>query len=315
MRGSVKNAVVKQLAAAFKAVGQITPVLLYLLNDGRPPIIISGFHRVEAAILLEWEKIKAVFVSESEMTVAEGLKFVAAENTIHIGTRKADNDYNQFGEDYFQKRNGNDQLRQISFHQEKEYIKKYLGENIFRTGNLLDVGCSTGEFIASIGWNKNNAYGMEISDYARSIAEKRGISFKKDLFNSENYFDLIVFRGTIQYIPDPFEYIKRAYVALKNDGHVLFLATPNTNSLYYQYFHTLPFLEEHLNYLIPCDISLSMNLKNVGFKITDIDYPYLTSPYSRFISDHYRFIKKLLFHANDKFAFWKNSMNVLAKKL
>lgn len=225
------------------------------------------------------------------------------------------NDYDQFGKEYFRTRLGNDPLRQLSFDQERNYIKKYLGENIFEIGNLLDVGCSTGEFITAMGWNNKNVYGMEISDFARSKAEERGIKFDKDLFNTENYFDLIVFRGTIQYIPNPFEYINKSFRALKKGGCVIFLATPNTNSIYYRFFKTLPFLEEHLNYLIPSDTSLTMNLKNVGFKIVDIEYPYLKSPYCSFFSDHYKFFKKILFHSDDKFAFWKSSMNILAKKL
>lgn len=202
----------------------------------------------------------------------------------------------------------------MSFQQERDYLKYYLGEKVFQEGLLLDVGCSTGEFIEAIGWNVKNAYGMEISTYARAIAEKKGIKFDRHIFNTEDYFDLIVFRGTIQYLPNPFDYMKAAFVALKSGGHVVFLATPNSNSIYYCLFKTLPFLEEHLNYLIPCDKSLTMNLKNCGFKILDVDFPYLKSPYSRLISDHLKFLKKLVFRTDDRFAFWRSSMNVLAKK-
>lgn len=176
------------------------------------------------------------------------------------------------------------------------------------------MGCSTGEFIEAIGWNVKNAYGMEASTYARAIAEKKGIRFDRHIFNTEDYFDLIVFRGTIQYLPNPFDYIKAAFVALKSGGYTVFLATPNSNSIYYRLFKTLPFLEEHLNYLIPCDISLTMNLQNCGFKIINIDFPYLKSPYSRLISDHLKFLRKLVFRTNDRFAFWRSSMNILAKK-
>lgn len=223
-------------------------------------------------------------------------------------------DYDQFGKDYFQNRQGNDRLRQLSFVKEKEYLLSILGEEIFQTGTLLDVGCSTGEFIDAMGWNKKHAFGMEISDYARSIAEKKGIQFDKDLFNSDACFDLVVFRGTIQYIPNPFEYIKRAFACLKQGGHVVFLATPNSHSPYYLLFKTLPFLEEKLNFLIPSGTSLSMNLKNAGFEIVNIDYPYIETPYAKVVSDHFKFVKKLLFRTNDKFAFWRSSMNIVAKK-
>ena len=223
-------------------------------------------------------------------------------------------DYDQFGKDYFQNRHGNDRLRQLSFMKEKKYLISFVGRDIFETGTLLDVGCSTGEFIDAIGWHKTRAFGMEVSSYARGVAEKKGIKFEKGLFNSENFFDLIVFRGTIQYLPNPFEYIQRAFVCLKKSGHVVFLATPNSNSPYYFLFKTLPFLEEKLNFLIPSNASLSMNLKNVGFEIVNIDYPYIGSPYANVMTDHLRFVRKLIFRTDDRFAFWRSSMNVLARK-
>lgn len=223
-------------------------------------------------------------------------------------------DYDEFGKDYFRNRLGNDPLRQLSFIREKHYLVSILGKEIFERGTLLDVGCSTGEFIDAIDWNKNRVFGMEISNYARGIAEKKGIRFDKDLFNTDNFFDMVVFRGTIQYLPNPFEYIQRAFACLKQGGHVAFLATPNSNSLYYFLFRTLPFLEEKLNYLIPSDGSLSMNLKNAGFEIVNIDYPYIGSPYANVITDHLKFVTKLILRTEDKFAFWRSMMNVLARK-
>ena len=224
-------------------------------------------------------------------------------------------DYNRFGEAYFVNRHGKDSLRQKSFAMERDYIISFLGKESLEKGKLLDVGCSTGEFIEALGWNRANCYGMEVSDYARSIAQTKEIKFTHDLFNSEDFFNLVVYRGTIQYLPNPFEYLKKTYTALKKDGHVVFLATPNTNSIYYRSFQTLPFLEEHLNYLIPCDVSLSMNLRNCGFEIMNIDYPYLRSPYSKFVSDHYKFLIKLIFKNDFRFAFWKSSINMVARKI
>ena len=223
-------------------------------------------------------------------------------------------DYDRFGADYFKQRTGNDLLRQRSFTQERGYLARHLGPRIFSESVLLDVGCSTGEFIEAVGWNPALAYGMEISDYARQVAADKGIRFDRDLHNSETFFDVVVFRGTIQYIPDPFHYIKRAFLALKPGGCVVFLATPNTNSPYYRHFGTLPFLEERLNYLIPCENSLAMNLRNAGFDVVRIDHPYLSTPYARPLSDHLKFIKKLIFRTKDKFAFWKSSMWVIGRK-
>jgi SAM-dependent methyltransferase len=225
-----------------------------------------------------------------------------------------ESDYDLFGADYFKQRRGNDHLRQVSFAQERSYLALHLGPDIFLHGVLLDVGCSTGEFIKAMGWNMDLAFGMEISDYARQLAAGKGVRFDRDLFTAEAFFDVVVFRGTIQYIPEPFQYIKRAFLALKSGGCVVFLATPNTNSPYYRHFGTLPFLEERLNYLIPCDNSLAMNLRNAGFDVLTIDYPYLSTPYARPFSDHLKFLKKLLFRTDDRFAFWRSSMWMIGRR-
>jgi SAM-dependent methyltransferase len=223
-------------------------------------------------------------------------------------------DYDTFGADYFRKRQGNDILRQKSYCQERAYLETWLGQKFFQEGLLLDVGCSTGEFIDAIGWNKTCAYGMEISDYARGIASNKGIRFEHNLFNSTGMFDLVVFRGTIQYIPNPFEYIAKSFEALKPGGYILFLATPNTNSFYYRMFKTLPFLEEHLNHWIPCDTSLRMVLRNCGFDVKDVSYPYLGTPYAHIWSDHWKYMRKIFFKTSDRFAFWRSSMTVLAQR-
>ena len=223
-------------------------------------------------------------------------------------------DYEQFGKDYFRNRIGNDPVRLLSFLREKRYLVRFMGSEVFEKGKILDVGCSTGEFIEAIGWNRTGAYGMEISDFARTLAQDKGIRFDKTLFNTRDYFDVVVFRGTIQYLPNPFDCISGAFSCLKPGGHIVFLATPNSNSPYYLLFRTLPFLEEGLNYLIPNDVSLSMNLRNCGFEIVNVEYPYLRSPYAHPIRDHLKFVAKLICRTRDRFPFWRSMMSVVARK-
>lgn len=225
------------------------------------------------------------------------------------------NEYDNFGASYFEHRQGNDPLRQKTFIQEKEYLVKWVGSDVFEVGNLLDVGCSTGEFIKAIKWNIKGAYGIEVSEFAANIAATQGIKFNKSLSNSESFFDLIVFRGTIQYLKEPFSAIEQSFKCLKPGGFIVFLATPNSNSIYYRKFGTLPFLEERLNFLIPSDTSISMNLKNAGFRICDISYPYLRSIYSKPILDHLKFLQKIVFRTDVKFPFWRSSMNIVAVKM
>ena len=70
--------------------------------------------------------------------------------------------------------------------------------------------------------------------------------------NITNFYDLIIYRGTIQYLDDPFISIQKSYDSLKKNGHIFFFA-PNTRSIYYFLFKTLPFLENPYMKWIPSD--------------------------------------------------------------
>lgn len=214
---------------------------------------------------------------------------------------------------FFRTRDGNDPLRARAFAQEKRLLEERLGQDVFRSGRVLDIGCSTGEFLKSTGWDLSRAWGMEVAEFAREKARGAGISFDRDVFSERDFFDLVVLRGTIQYLPSPFEYLYAAFRALKPGG-ALFVSAPNTNSLYYRLFGTLPFLEEDLHYWIPCDTSLKMVLRNCGFRDVEVRFPYWGSPYARPLRDHARFLAKLLFRTRRGFPFWRNIMYVFATK-
>lgn len=214
---------------------------------------------------------------------------------------------NLFKPEYFKKRVGNDPKRQASFLSEKKFINQYI-----KSGNLLDVGCSTGEFIKTLEWD-GHTYGMEISEHAKSIAMENGINFDKNILNSENFFDIIIFRGTIQYMDEPFSYLKKSFLSLKKGGFIFFLATPNTNCLYYKIWNTLPFLDPEANFYIPSDHDLKRIMRDFGFDFVKIRYPYFKSPYSSVFIDHFNFFRKLL-GVDVKFPFWRNSMDLIFQK-
>jgi len=213
-----------------------------------------------------------------------------------------------FIEDYYKNRNLNDKKRHKAFKSEKQFLNKYISK-----GALLDVGCSTGEMLEAYEWT-GEKFGMEISNEAIELAKKRNIKFEKDLFNSNNFFDCIIFRGTIQHIDTPFLYLKKSYTSLKKGGKVAFFATPNANSIYFKIWGTLPFLDlPSTNFFIPHDKWLIQAMENIGFKLIDKRYPYWNSPYRRFVSDHIKFILKIL-GLNVEFSFWRNSMDLIFVK-
>lgn len=200
--------------------------------------------------------------------------------------------------------------REKMYLQEFARIKKYFDTN--KGGKVLDIGCGMGDFLSLFGekWMK---YGIEISDIAREIAKKKGVIVDFEL--QDGFFDLIIFRGTIQHIPDPIYRIGECYYWLKSGGGLIFLATPNINSIYYKLFNTLPMLNERYNFFLPSDIMLTHILNNFGFRVKGIEYPYRNTPYARPIKDIFGFLLKFFkIRKNIEFPFYKNIMECYAEK-
>ena len=215
-----------------------------------------------------------------------------------------------YGENYFTTRVSNDPKRVAQFRAEGDFIRQYI-----RSGRAMDVGCSTGEFLTAIGW-EDERFGMEISQFARAIAMENGVRFDRDIFSETDFFDLVIFRGTIQHLDDPFLFIKQAHQALRPGGHVVFLATPNTNSPFYRLKKTLPFIDTARNFYVPDDVGLAQLLTNFGFDVCETRYPYLGTPYAKPLSDHRRFLKNLVTRRSTVIphAFWRSSMEMIARK-
>ncbi len=214
-----------------------------------------------------------------------------------------------YDDDYFINRMSNDPKRMSSFQLEKIFIYNYIS-----SGRLIDFGCSTGEFIQSLKWN-GETYGIEISDSAAKIAKSNSIKFDHDLSDVVDYYDVIIFRGTIQHLDDPFKYLKLAYRSLKPGGYVFFLATPNTESIYYRLWRTLPMLDPVMNFWIPGSQELNNIMKNFGFTHIESRFPYLHSPYKFFFMDHFLFLIKLFSRRKSiKFPFWGSVMEICFKK-
>ena len=75
--------------------------------------------------------------------------------------------------------------------------------------------------------------------------------FDRDIFSESDFFDLVIIRGTIQHLDEPFLFLKHAFTALRPGGYLVFLATPNTNSPFYRLKKTLPFIDAPRNFYIP----------------------------------------------------------------
>jgi 2-polyprenyl-3-methyl-5-hydroxy-6-metoxy-1,4-benzoquinol methylase len=215
-----------------------------------------------------------------------------------------------YNEQYFQDRR--DPLRDAWYRSEHERIESMRPQG----GAIFDVGCGLGQFLELFDSHKWQKYGVDISDYAVTLARARGI-FVKNYDQGYDYpdesFDVIIFRGTIQHLDTPFLVLKRCASLLKRGGLMAFLSTPNANALCYKLFGTLPFLSPKRNYWIPSDTTLPNALRNFGLTVTQIRYPYLETPYARPLRDHLFFLLRCL-GVKVSFPFWGNMMECYATK-
>ncbi len=215
----------------------------------------------------------------------------------------------EFKNSYFKFRNLNDKKRLKSYELEKKFLNRYIN---FK-GKICDVGCSTGEFLNYLQW-QGETYGMEINKYAIKKAKKSGFKFNKNILNKSNFFDVIIFRGTIQHIEQPFYYLRHAYKALKKGGYLFILQTPNIDSVHYRLFKDLPALDKDANFYLPGYKNIVQICKIFKFNHCGTNFPYLNSGYENPFYDLVCFILKFFKIYKKNISFPGNMMNLVFKK-
>ena len=115
-------------------------------------------------------------------------------------------------------------------------FEKYLDlmEKVSPGKTLLDVGAANGFFMARARERDWEVQGIEISEYARSEAKKKGLSVFssfEDISDRHDTFDVISFLDSIEHVPHPRQDLEKA-IALLREGGVLVLNTPDAGSLF-----------------------------------------------------------------------------------
>jgi SAM-dependent methyltransferase len=141
-------------------------------------------------------------------------------------------------------------------------------------GRVLDVGCATGYFMevaAAAGWE---AYGVEVSEFAASVA---AISFGDRVFQGtleqaaypDRHFDLVMLSDLLEHIPEPLPFLREVRRVLAPTG-VLMIVTPDVGSLSarimgrrWSHYH-----REHLHYFSAQTIDRLLG--NCGFTVPSI---------------------------------------------
>lgn len=181
-----------------------------------------------------------------------------------------------------------DPRREAMYRQERDRILR----RVRASGRILDVGCAVGGFLDCFDdhWEK---WGIEPATYAAHRCIEKGIRLIDPPIEPTGYWDVIVFRGSLQHVDRPLPYLAEAREALRPGGLLAILATPNTHSLPYRLFRRLPALDPPRNFFVPSDAMLINALRNLRFRVLDVRYPYWGTPYASPARDALRFAMAL----------------------
>lgn len=189
-------------------------------------------------------------------------------NRTPIYTRNGGNSMNEkdlYDASYFIKRK--DARRESAYLQDSQKILSRINPT-----SILDIGGGHGEFGTFFE-----------CDY-----------FCYDPYALENelpdaYFDVVVFRGTLQHLFDPVVMLQKAKGLLTKGGLLAILATPNTDSVGYIRWGTLPALDPPRNWIWFGHKELRNVLEKLDFRKIEISFPY-EKPYARPLINFWNFI-------------------------
>lgn len=113
--------------------------------------------------------------------------------------------------------------REEMYQIDHDFISPFLSPNC----RVLDVGCGNGKFLDTFAADGYQCEGVEFGKEAFELAADRYNVYYGELskLNIPAKYDLIIFRGVIQYLLDPKRDLKKA-VDLLNEGGIYILQLP-----------------------------------------------------------------------------------------
>ena len=203
-------------------------------------------------------------------------------------------------------------IKSLSSHsnRQKQYDLdfEFINSNIdVSNKRILDFGCGTGEFLER--FDTPHKFGIEVDETMTDTLYERNISKIKSI--DENYFDIIIFRGTFHTVRNLREIIEQVKNNLYPDGHLIILQIPNKNSPCFQILKddwSLCVKTEFLHYWA------SENIEQVfpNFHTVNIQYPYKETPYYS-KTDIHNFHKSITTEEKVPFAFYDNMFNIILR--
>ena len=180
--------------------------------------------------------------------------------------------------------------------------------------SILDIGCGVGDFLLYAKEKGCNVTGIEPSEDARKIAEKKldcKISSPEELQNiPDNSFDIITMWHVLEHVADLKTEIHHLQRILKKDGRLV-LALPNYKSYDAEYYkdkwaaYDVPRHLSHFSQTSIKNIFKETNLQLIDIKPLKWDSFYISMLSEQYLNSKNSFLKGIL-------TGWKS--NIKAKK-
>ena len=120
-------------------------------------------------------------------------------------------------------------VRTYQLNKKKKLIGKYFNKS---NGKILDIGCGAGDFLQYMKENHWNINGVDTSNKARKIANKKlniKVMDPKDWINKKEKYDVITCWHSLEHVHEPWVYLDKIKKSLTLDGFLI-VALPNYQS-------------------------------------------------------------------------------------
>lgn len=123
-------------------------------------------------------------------------------------------------------------MRDYSMNRKEKIIRSSFKNK--RSIKILDIGCGSGDFLASLKWPKFQKYGLEINKEGQELCKRKGIKVFPDEITNIDFkdlrFDVITMWHVLEHINLPDELFSKVNKILSKDGKLI-IQTPNTESI------------------------------------------------------------------------------------
>lgn len=213
------------------------------------------------------------------------------------------------------------QKRKIMYRLEFDLINNFMNKNV--NSKVLDVGCGSGQFLDLFNDNGYKCYGVEFGEEAAKAASLKYKIWQGEFpkLDIDEKFELIIFRGVMQYLPDPVNYLEKAISILNKGGYIYITSTPNMDSFCFKLFQDKFILPVTITDFIGFSPKHFIDYFNYkGLKKLIEYYFYEETPYADVENDILMVAKAIkLKNSNCKIefkspSFWGNMMTLIFQK-